>query len=1131
MTALDLSGPIPRGRVLLEASAGTGKTYALTALIVRSLAEGLVDVDGLLVVTFTRSATLEIRDRVRNGIDDARVVLRGSNNQQDGDAEDWVRPLLEGSADDRSIRLERLETAAVDLDRATVTTIHGFCQHALRHLGAHGGLPRGTTLDGGSSTVRRQAVRDALLVELLDDPNALDPGPDEVYGKTELDPAKIEGRFGLVVQRILQNRGADVVPDPDWSPSDGLSDGALNWGDLARSVTGEILDRRLRSGVLGFDDLVNILHDALHHPEIGPPATRRLRERFRMVYVDEFQDTDTVQWQVFERAFLHDPESFGAASDVTVVGDPKQAIYRFRGADVDAYLDAADAADANGSRLHLDTNHRSDGDLVETLNILYRGATFGNPKIGYDSVAASDAKPTRACGLPPMAIRWIRPDPDPKGGHKTTVNATRSYNAVLVDLANEVGRLLGGATITIDEKLARVRARDISILVSAHADAEAVVRVLQERGIPVIRNRVGSVLRSEAAKHLRLLLQGMRRPSDLRAARAAAISFFVDAPIDDLVVDEALVGVQDRLARWAEVSTRSGLHALLQDLRADPSVLAGMLADGDGARHLTDLEHLTELLHVGCGGRPATPAAVLRVLDDLTAEANEADANSEVDSEEVQRRIATDAECVQVSTIHAAKGLEFPIVLLPFPAKKRKSTSPYSYRAHGRRFLDSAPIHQWSIDDPAHDDRKTVATAEADGDEQRLLYVALTRARHRVVAWWRPTSGVKAAGLTRILFGQRDEDGRVDTSEDATLPPGAKYDAHFANLESLTEGRLETSEVPLQVLPDPPVPVPAQTAPPTGVATVDTSTFVDRDWRTWSFTAIVADGRLEDPPPASGGTDEPTVRDRPSSEPTSGLSDMPAGPDVGTLIHEALEKVDFQGQTIRQDLVDRLDGAWQLGGADAGGIADGLLVALSTPLAPVADTRLVDVGRSDRMDELAFDLRLSRGVGSVSLAAVCRTIPETDPDDPYADYFADLADRMNDVVVSGHLVGFIDLVLRIPGDAGPRFLVVDHKSNRLHRLGDPNWSLEYAQAPMRSAMVHHDYPLQALLYTVALHRYLRWRLAGDYDPSMHLAGSAYLFLRGMTGTVDAAGWSHGVSWWRPTTDAVIAVDRLLAGGT
>ncbi len=1127
MTALDLGGPIPRGRVLLEASAGTGKTYALTALIVRSIAEGLVNIDGLLVVTFTRSATREIRDRVRGGIDAARAALR---TPSDSTAQ-WIRPLADGSAADRSKRLERLETAADDLDRAAVTTIHGFCQHALRQLGAHGGLPRGTSLEGGSSTIRRQTVRDALLVELLNDPDALDPSPDEAWDDSNFDPAGIEGRFSVVVQRILQNRGADVAPSPVWPTTNELTDGAIRWADLARNVTDEIIDRRLRSGVLDFDDLVNVLHEALHDQTIGPPATRRLRERFRMVYVDEFQDTDSVQWEVFERAFLQDPASLGAASDVTVVGDPKQAIYRFRGADVDAYLDAADAAGSDGSRLHLDTNHRSDADLVDTLNALYRGATFGSPKIAYVPVTASDSSPVRASDLPPMAIRWMRPNLDQKGGYKGTIDATQSRSAVLVDLANEVTRLLSSSTITINDDRRPVRPRDISILVTAHADAEAVVQTLHDRDIPVIRTRVGSVLRSSAAQHLRLLLQGMRRPSDLRAVRAAAISFFVDAPVNELVADEALVGLQDRLVRWAEVSTQAGLHALFQTLRADRTVLAGVIADGDGPRHLTDLEHLAELLHAGCDGRPATPSNLLRVLDDLTGEAIEAAANSEIDGEEVQRRIATDAECVQVSTIHAAKGLEFPIVLLPFPAKQRKGVSPFSYRANGRRFLDGAPLHQWTIDDPAHDDRKAVAAMEADGDEQRLLYVALTRACHRVVAWWSPTSGVKAAGLTRILFGSRGVDGAVDTTQDASLPAGDHYQAHFANLELVTGGRLETSELMTDVSPLPPFSSSVRPAPPGSPATVNTTTFTDHHWRTWSFTAIRADGRVDDSPPPTGGADEPGIREHPTSTPTSGLSDMPAGPNVGTLIHEVLEKSDFQSPTIRQDLIARLDDAWQLGGAEAGGIADGLLGALATPLTPVAGIRLADVGCVDRLDELAFDLRLSGGTDPISLAEVCRTVPDSDDDDPYASYFSDLADRTVDVEINGHLVGFIDLILRIPGDRGSRFLVVDYKSNRLHRPGDPNWSDGYAQAPMRRAMAQpqHDYPLQAFLYTVALHRYLRWRLA-DYDPSQHLAGSAYLFLRGMTGTVDVDGRSHGVSYWRPPTDAVLAADRVLAGG-
>jgi exodeoxyribonuclease V beta subunit len=1120
MTTLDLRGPIPRGRVLLEASAGTGKTYALTALIVRSLAEGLVDVDGLLVVTFTRSATREIADRVRGGIDEARAALR----RPDDTAADWLQPLVAGSANQRAACLDRLEAAAVDLDRATVTTIHGFCKVALRHLGAHGGLPHDTELDGGSSTVRRQVIRDALLAELLDDPEALTPDA------TDLDPGRIEAKFNGIVKGALQNRSADLTPDAAWPDSAGLSDGARRWETMARAMKDEVIARRQRSDTMDFDDLVVLLHEALHHPDHGNPATRRLRERFRMVYIDEFQDTDTFQWQVFNRAFLQeppdDPTSLGPPSDVTVVGDPKQAIYRFRGADIDAYLNAAEAAGTDGTRLHLDTNHRSDGDLVETLNVLYRGATFGSPRIGYLPVAASAANPTRACGLPPVSIRWMRPNRKDDGSYMKTVGKADTDPAVLTDLANEVGRLLSGATITIDGKPVQVRAGDIAILVPAHAEAELVVQALRDRGIPVIRTRVGSVLESKAALHLRQLLRGMRRPSDLRAVRGAAVSFFVDAPINDLTDDDSLVVLQGLLAQWAEVSTRFGLPSLLQGLRADPDVLTALLADGDGPRHLTDLEHLVELLHVECEGRLATPANALRALADLMAEAA---ADAEVHGEEIQRRIATDAECVQVSTIHGAKGLEYPIVLLPFAAKQKMNKRPYSYRAHGRRFLDAADVNEWTIDDQDHDNRKDVAKDEMWGDEQRLLYVGLTRARHRVVAWWRPTKGVDSAGLTRLLFGPRDTTGTVDTSQPSIRPPGDEYARHFAELETLTGGRLKTSELPQDVQPDAPVPAAAQSTPSTAVAAVDTTTFTDDDWRTWSFSAFTKDQRLEDPLPVTGGADEPTVRDNGPTEPASGLTDMPAGPDVGTFLHEVLEHLDFQSPTIRQDLVARLDGAWQLRGANADGIADGLLTALSTPLTPVTDTRLVDVRRADRLDEMAFDLRLSGGGGRVAIADVCRTIPEADPDDPFAGYFADLADRTTAVEAGGHLVGFIDLVLRIPGEDGPRFLVVDHKSNRLHRPGDPDWSHDYAQAPMRTAMTHRDYPLQAFLYTVALHRYLRWRLAGGYDPSTHLAGSAYLFLRGMTGATDADGHSHGVSWWRPPTDAVLACDRLLAG--
>ena len=1112
---LDLAGPVPRGRILLEASAGTGKTYALTALIVRSIAEGLIAVDSVLVVTFTRSAAGEIRDRIRAGIDEAAAAIRESPAEVD----DWLVPLLAGGDAARAERHDRLRSAAVDLDAAVVTTIHGFCRQALIQMGSQGGLPRDAAVSETESNAHRQVVRDLLVAALIREPGLLDPDGDET------NPGRIEDQISKVVERALQNRGASVVPDPGWPTGDDLPTCAIDWAELARKAVTEVVHRRVATGRLDHDDLLTILHDALHDPVTGPANARSLRTRFPMVFIDEFQDTDTVQWEIFERAFLADPDDLGPPSDLYVVGDPKQAIYRFRGADIEAYLRASAGVD---TRFDLTVNRRSDGELVEVLNELCRGATFGDARIRYVEADRSPDAPPNATGLPAVSIRWMPPHPGLLSGNSVRfVDGDRSKMVVLEDLADEVTRLLSGTTMTVGGKVSPVEPGHIAVIVRAHADADAVVATLTGRGIPAVQTRVGSVFESTMAEHLRLLLHGLRRPSDPHLARAVGLSCLVGYSPSYLQDDDVVAGLQERLAGWSDLMVRTGVHGLIQALRADPAVLDALVQGGDGARLLTDLDHLAELLHTACEGRTAAPATVLRLLDGFIVDARD----TEVAGDEVRRRIASDAAAVQVTTVHGSKGLQFPIVLVPFSAKGRSGTAPHVYRVDDRRYVDAAPRHPWTIGNPDHDLRKEAAGRAADGDEQRLLYVALTRAMHRLVVWWRPTKGVGAAGLSRLLFGDRDDQGAVDTSEDVSPLPTEDQQRHsMAGLVNATGGLLEVLELPPRPAPlaptEPALPLP----PPGPPATVDTGGFADPDWRTWSFSSVTDDRRVEDPAPPAGGVDEPPMGTERPVVGSSGLADMPAGRQVGLLIHDMLEKADFTSADLADDLRGALGGSSLFDPVDHGPIAEGLITALGTPLAPLTGTRLVEVGRSDRLDELRFDLRLADTHTRVRMADVCRIVAETSEAGAHATYFMDLAKRIGTLRPAGYLGGSIDAVLRVHDDDGPRFLVVDYKSNRLHRPGDSLWLDRYRPEGLLEAMEEHDYPLQAFLYTVALHRYLRWRLGSAYDPSTHLGGSAYLFLRGMVGELDGDGRAFGVSTWVPPLEAVHAADRILAGG-
>lgn len=833
-----------------------------------------------------------------------------------------------------------------------------------------------------------------------------------------------------------------------------------------------------------------------------------------IVLVDEFQDTDPMQWRVLERAFSRH-------SALILIGDPKQAIYGFRGGDIHTYLKAAGTADA---RYTLGVNWRSDRALVESLQTVLRDATLGHADIVVRGTDAHHAG-HRLASAPrpaPFRLRVVkRHTLGYDGTAHVPIEALRRH--IPDDLAADVAALLAsGATFAGRP----VVAADIAVIVEHHKDARACRNALAEAGIPAIYTGDTDVFASQAAKDWLCLLEAFDAPQRSGLVRAAACTMFFGETAESLAAEgDALTDrVAGTLREWADHARHRGVAAVFQAAQ-----LAGMgrrvLSQRGGERDLTDLAHIAQLLHEAAHReRLGLPG-----LRDWLRRQAKAGAGPP----EHNRRLDSDAAAVQIMTVFVAKGLQFPIVYLPFAFNRNvRSDDILLYHDDGTRCL-----YIGGKDGGAQ--RRTVEglnRVEAAHDNLRLTYVALTRAQSQVVAWWAPTFDEVNGGLSRLLRGRRPGQSQVPDRCTPRVTDEQAW-AVFAQWEAAGGPSVEESVIGARSSLEKPVPVP-------GFEVRHFHRRIDTTWRRTSYSDLVRGSEavtVTSEPAAGGRADEVEIAvvAAPGSgaDLTSPLAALPSGASFGSLVHAVLETADPAAPDLAAELEAqvRRHAPWWTVDVDHAQLAPELARALlpmhDTPLGPAAAAlTLRQIGVRDRLRELDFEMPLAGGdlrgrSPDVSLADVgellASHLPGDDPLSPYADRLGSAG--LGDQPLRGYLAGSIDVVLRLPGQ---RYLVVDYKTNH---LGDT--AADYGFERLTEAMLHSDYPLQALLYVVVLHRFLRWRQR-DYAPARHLGGVLYLFVRGMCGaaTPVTAGHPAGVFTWNPPTALVVALSDLLDRG-
>ncbi|AWI76158.1 exodeoxyribonuclease V subunit beta [Parazoarcus communis] len=1230
------------GVSLIEASAGTGKTWNICGLYLRQLLERDLQVGALLVVTFTKAATAELSTRIRDRIVDTLRVLDGGDAGPDPFVPQLIATVSAAGVDPAQMR-QRLRHALQTFDEAAIFTIHGFCQRALADTPFAAVLPYAVELVEDDSALRLEVAQDfwrrevasgalpQVLVESLvqrgDCPDTwaaqLKAAMGRPLAQARWDESPAPGALGDAGDALVRAYGGAVVEwvniDAAMSALDTALDG-LNknsykpeaierarqqWSDwlgagnplhalpaekerklhllaadtlndkttkdgLKRGISPpqhgffdaaaallearrladegleaarlQLLRRFLEQGaedlrrrkrerrLISFDDILWNAYEALHSGTQSWLAAA-LHARYPVALIDEFQDTDPLQFAIFDRIYRHE----GRHGSLFLVGDPKQAIYSFRSADLFTYLSARDRAD---TRYSLGRNQRSTPALIEACNRLF-GA---NPAVfmlrGLDYRAVGSGERTRAplvddthSGTSPAALRlWRIPRDEAQEGEEGGNRLPRALamQRSAAATAAEIARLLAAGArgaVRIGER--GLAPGDIAVLVRSHGQGARMRQALARMGVVSVELSQASVFATEDAEELERVLLAISEPARERRVKAALATTLMGCDAQALAAlsedEAALLDVLDRFAGWRDTWLRHGFGVMLRRWMADDGVAARLLARDDGERRLTNLMHLAELLQQTAGS--ASPEVLLRTLATRRTDASAGEA--------AQLRLESDRNLVQIITIHRAKGLEYGVVFCPFlfdghPAKG-----------------DSGPMRAWhdDTDQLILDYRMASATdkeiaarqlRERQAEDMRLIYVALTRAVHRCyltvgcyakTSFGRPSYSEGARSLLNWMVAGAEHG--LEKWREAKLSP-AEVDAQWRSLvgRSVLDGR---PVMALEDLPDgsgdPLAPAEAGGRAPRAQRPPQ----IPSGWRMGSFSALISGASHESAAldhdarilPQRSELDE--AGNEAAAEADAGVLLPPAaddilrfprGPAAGDCLHAAFENVDFTDPDTWDDAIATALRAHPQPAANAAEaerhprmlrhlLEDVLATALVEAVgrAPLLLSR---IAKTQRMVELGFQLpapHLSAARLNAWLADKGYRMPRLG--------FSDLA---------GYLKGFIDLVFEHDG----RFWVLDWKSNHLGER-----PADYGPAALEGAMQSHGYHLQHLLYTVALHRHLARSLPG-YDYDTHFGGVLYLFVRGVRPGWHAGGGPAGVFRHRAPRQVIEALDDLLA---
>ncbi|MGD2124660.1 MAG: exodeoxyribonuclease V subunit beta [Desulfobacteraceae bacterium] len=1205
MKTFDLLHSPLEGTNLIEASAGTGKTYTITGLFLRLALEMNLSADEILVVTFTEAATEELRDRIRGKIREAVVAFSA------GRCEDAFLNQLVQTYRDPSEAVKFLREALIAFDEAAIFTIHGFCRRMLHENAFESGSLFDTELLTDEESLKREIIDDfwrkhfssasplfvnyaihnklspESLLSLLS--NRMAQPYLQIIPKVEMVDSSSDEKAFMACFREVRSAWPSVKKDiekiltndqglnrskygkakiPEWirSMNDFVASGgndpflfrdfvkftrqelekAVKKGHappmhpffelceklgevqgklesvfarrllglkvhLFQEVQDELTRKKRGKNIQTFDDLLLRLHQALAGKG-GELLSKAIRRKYKAALIDEFQDTDPVQYAIFNHIFAREK------SVLFFIGDPKQAIYGFRGADIFAYMEAARNVQ---TRYTLGENWRSEPHLIEATNTLFGHAE--HPFV-YDEIRFQPSGPAEdkdpeilriddRTGTPLQvwfldARKWSEP------GKPITKRFAR--DVIPKAVAAEISRLLSLSRKNrafIGKRV--LREGDIAVLVRRNAEAILVQKALSELRIPSVLYTTGNLFDSREAMETERVLAAIIEPNNeklLKAALATDMLGVKGETLDALMEDE--VEWEKRLIKfkcyhdlWHERNFVRMFRACL----SQESVLTRLISLPEGERRNTNLLHLMEVLHQVSVQRNLNMTGLLKWLSEQRAPDTPR-------LEEHQLRLESDENAVKLVTIHKSKGLEYPVVFCPFAwdgSKMRRSKEPFTFhedRDDTRLTLD--------LGSEAMDENRLSAEKEQLAENLRLLYVALTRAKCRAYLVWGRFNEAETSAPAYLLYPPPSEDRGDVVGATGEHFRALSDEAVLAGVKRISDkagGSIMLHDMPTET-------GEAYSIPSEEKVLLSYRKFsgrIDRQWKISSFSSLISDHLhgedLADRDAISPGDDQEGdgLQGSEMEEAPSGIFSFPKGTKAGTFLHDLFEHLDFTSKdsSLLKILVAGklrqygFEATWQ----DA--VCDMVDRVLSVPLdGGREDFCLSGVPNAERLNEMEFYFPL-KSVSSRRLRTIFEKYERSEP----LSEIRERMERLEFAPVRGFMKGFMDMVFRFEG----RFYLVDWKSNFLgNRVED------YDRHRMGAAMEDAFYILQYHIYTLALHQYLKLKLPG-YHYEEHFGGVYYIFLRGVDPN---RGSEFGIYRDRPPVDLIDELNANLIEG-
>lgn len=1197
-----LNSPL-EGTNLIEASAGTGKTYTIAGLFLRLLLEKNLSVNEILVVTFTEAATQELKDRIRTKLREAIGAFAGGRN-----GDDFFGNLVKSSKNTKNA-LDSLREAVRAFDQAAIFTIHGFCRRILHENAFESGSLFDTELITNQENLIREIVDDFWRMNFYKaSPLFINYVLMNKFGPESL-LALLGNRFSQPYMKIiprleipdsslaerafkeaLEKAGnawpsartgiADILADheglhrgkykkakiPAWIQAmdhymatggghpglfkgfEKFTTGEINAStkkdhpppvhpffdlcetlrqnqmelerlfrqrllglkaDLFHYVRDELKRRKADKNIQSFDDLLLKLLNGLENRG-GELLAKEIRTKFKAALIDEFQDTDPVQYAIFNSAFKD------RNSILFLIGDPKQAIYSFRGADIFAYMAAAQDVE---SRFTLRENWRSEPGLIGAINTIFSGKDhpFIYDRIPFQPTAPAQGKVHESLtlyGKPKSHLELWFVDAETAAEPGKAITKSLARELIPRAVAAETSRLLalGRSKKALFGKRPLAEG-DIAVLVRTNAEARLMQKALTSLGIPSVSYSTENLFDTHEAMETERVLCGIAAPHNLNALKAALTTDMIGIKGEDLdamMADEK--GWETWLIKFKEYHDlwiRLGFIRMFRSLLLNEKILPRHMSFPDGERRNTNLLHIAEVLHQISVEKNLN-------MEGLTKWLSQQRDPGTPRLEEHQLRLESDENAVKLVTVHKSKGLEYPVVFCPFTwdgSRIKNAQAPFTFHNeedHNRLTLDLGSEYV--------EKNRGFAERELLSENLRLLYVALTRAKSRCYLVWGRFNQADTSALSYLFHGpgsRKLEDVVDDTGERFESISDQDMLAELKTVLQKSAGTISLSEMPVN---EGEKHVLSRAQEDASLSCLKFSGNIDRQWHISSFSSLIHGLPHGEEIPDRDETDSVDVfeiedlEELDSGEKRKDIFSFPKGAQAGTFMHDIFEHLDFQEKDpgrVNGLIADKLieygfEPVWQKT------LFRMIQKVMAAPLNPgIRGLRLSCIPDQDRLNELEFYFPL-KTIAPDTLKRIFRSAQGNQT--PHT--FPGTMGRLQFAPTRGFMKGFMDLVFRFKD----RFFLVDWKSNHLgNRVED------YAPESLFPVMENEFYILQYHIYTLALDLYLRMRLPG-YRYEYHFGGVFYIFLRGV---YPEKGADYGIYRDLPSPELIDALREAL----